>query len=121
MSRVTRCVEPGKYHEVYFAIAFPELGDRHHYSLQRLTGSTTVETFFEGCDLKRTQWNSIRSRKARLDHGGPPRSATGTREGRRFHATPLFLTSLDSTPEALLMLVRFRWGIRAGIPGILDT
>ena len=70
MSRVTRCVEPGKYHEVYFAIAFPELGDRHHYSLQRLTGSTTVETFFEGCDLKRTQWNSIRSRKARLDHGG---------------------------------------------------
>ena len=53
--------------------------------------------------------------------GGPPCSATGTREGRRFHATPLFLTSLDSTPEALLMLVRFRWGIRAGIPGILDT
>lgn len=55
MSRVTRRVEPGKYHEVYFAIAFPELGDRHHYPLQRLTGSTTVETFFEGCDPKRTK------------------------------------------------------------------
>jgi len=37
--------------------------------------------------------------------------AEGTREGKPFHATHLFLTSLRTTPEALLQLVRDRWSI----------
>jgi len=38
-------------------------------------------------------------------------TATGTRDGRPFQATHLFLTSLRTTPEALLQLVRDRWSI----------
>jgi predicted transposase YbfD/YdcC len=38
-------------------------------------------------------------------------TTTGTRESRPFHATHLFLTSLRTTPEALLQLVRDRWSI----------
>jgi len=38
-------------------------------------------------------------------------SATGTRGGRPFQATHLFLSSLRTTPEALLQLVRYRWSI----------
>jgi predicted transposase YbfD/YdcC len=37
--------------------------------------------------------------------------ATGTRDGKPFQATHLFLTSLRTTPEALLQLVRDRWSI----------
>jgi hypothetical protein len=37
--------------------------------------------------------------------------ATGTREGKPFQATHLFLTSLRTTPEALLQLVRDRWSM----------
>jgi len=39
-------------------------------------------------------------------------AATGTRDGRPFQATHLFLTSLRTTPEALLQLVRDRWSNR---------
>ena len=38
-------------------------------------------------------------------------TATGTRDGRPFKASHLFLTSLRTTPEALLKLVRDRWSI----------
>ncbi|MCP9801909.1 hypothetical protein [Synechococcus sp. RedBA-s] len=37
--------------------------------------------------------------------------ATGTRDGRDFRQTHLFLTSLRTTPEALLQLVHERWSI----------
>jgi hypothetical protein len=37
--------------------------------------------------------------------------ASGTRDGRPFQATHLFLTSLRTTPETLLKLVRDRWSI----------
>ena len=37
--------------------------------------------------------------------------AKGTREGKLFHATHPFLTSLRTTPEALLQLVRERWSL----------
>lgn len=47
-------------------------------------------------------------------------SATGTREGKPFQATHLFLTSLRTTPEALLQLVRDRWSIE-GWHWIRDT
>jgi predicted transposase YbfD/YdcC len=40
-------------------------------------------------------------------------TASGTRDGRPFHATHLFLTSLRTTPEALLRLVRERWSIES--------
>lgn len=40
-------------------------------------------------------------------------TASGTRDGKAFHATHLFLTSLRTTPEALLQLVRDRWSIEA--------
>jgi hypothetical protein len=40
--------------------------------------------------------------------------ATGTRAGKPFQATHLFLTSLRTTPEALLQLVRNRWSIEGG-------
>jgi hypothetical protein len=46
--------------------------------------------------------------------------ATGTRDGKPFHATHLFLTSLRTTPEALLRLVRDRWSIE-GWHWIRDT
>ena len=36
---------------------------------------------------------------------------TGIRDGKPFQATHLFLTSLRTTPEALLQLVRDRWSI----------
>jgi hypothetical protein len=36
---------------------------------------------------------------------------TGTRGSKPFCATHLFLSSLRTTPEALLQLVRERWGI----------
>ncbi|WP_231596436.1 transposase [Synechococcus sp. CBW1108] len=36
-------------------------------------------------------------------------TADGVREGKSFRATHLFLTSLRTTPEALLRLVRDRW------------
>jgi len=38
-------------------------------------------------------------------------SAYGSRDGKPFRATHLFLTSLRTTPEVLLQLVRDRWGI----------
>ena len=38
-------------------------------------------------------------------------TADGVREGKPFRATHLFLTSLRTTPEALLRLVRDRWSI----------
>jgi len=38
-------------------------------------------------------------------------TATGTRDTKPFHATQMFLTSLRTTPEALLQLVRDRWSI----------
>ena len=39
-------------------------------------------------------------------------AATGTREGSKpFYTTHLFLTSLRTTPDALLQLVRDRWSI----------
>ncbi|MCP9819866.1 ISAs1 family transposase [Synechococcus sp. Cruz-9H2] len=37
--------------------------------------------------------------------------AVGIRDGKIFQATHLFLTSLRTTPEALLQLVRDRWSI----------
>ena len=40
-------------------------------------------------------------------------TASGTRDGKAFHATHLFLTSLRTTPEALQQLVRERWSIEA--------
>jgi predicted transposase YbfD/YdcC len=47
-------------------------------------------------------------------------TASGTRDGKPFHATHLFLTSLRTTPEALLQLVRDRWSIE-GWHWIRDT
>jgi hypothetical protein len=44
----------------------------------------------------------------------------GTCDGKPFHATHLFLTSLRTTPEALLQLVRDRWSIE-GWHWIRDT
>jgi predicted transposase YbfD/YdcC len=38
-------------------------------------------------------------------------TASGRRDGKPFQATHLFLTSLRTTPEALLQLVRDRWSI----------
>ena len=38
-------------------------------------------------------------------------TATGTSDGRPIQATDLSLTSLRSTPEALLQQVRDRWSI----------
>jgi len=38
-------------------------------------------------------------------------TTTGSRNGKSFQATHLFLTSLRTTPEALLQLVRARWSI----------
>ena len=38
-------------------------------------------------------------------------TATGIRDGKPFQAQHLFLTSLRTTPEALLQLVRDRWSI----------
>jgi hypothetical protein len=40
-------------------------------------------------------------------------SATGTRDGRPFQAIHLFLTSLGTTREALLRLVRERWSLES--------
>jgi predicted transposase YbfD/YdcC len=37
--------------------------------------------------------------------------ANGTRDGKPFHATHLFITSIRTTPEALLRLIRQCWGI----------
>ena len=39
--------------------------------------------------------------------------ATGTRDGKPFRATHRFITSLRTTPEALLRLVRERWSIES--------
>ncbi len=47
-------------------------------------------------------------------------AATGTRDDKPFEATHLFLTSLRTTPEALLQLVRDRWSIE-GWHWIRDT
>ena len=47
-------------------------------------------------------------------------TATGTRDGKPFQAQHLFLTSLRTTPEALLQLVRDRWSIE-GWHWIRDT
>ena len=47
-------------------------------------------------------------------------SAIGTRGGKQFKATHRFLTSLRTTPEALLQLVRERWSIE-GWHWIRDT
>ena len=47
-------------------------------------------------------------------------TASGTRDGRPFHATHLFLSSLRTTPEALLRLVRERCSIE-GWHWIRDT
>jgi hypothetical protein len=38
-------------------------------------------------------------------------TATGRRDWKPFEATHLFLTSLCTTPESLLQLVRDRWSI----------
>jgi hypothetical protein len=46
--------------------------------------------------------------------------ATGSRDGQPFKATHLFLSSLRTTPEALLRLVRDRWSIE-GWHWIRDT
>jgi len=46
--------------------------------------------------------------------------ATGSRDGKPFQATHRFLTSLRTTPEALLQLVRDRWSIE-GWHWIRDT
>jgi predicted transposase YbfD/YdcC len=46
--------------------------------------------------------------------------ASGTRDGKPFRASHLFLTSLRTTPEALLQLVRDRWSIE-GWHWIRDT
>jgi len=46
--------------------------------------------------------------------------AVGIRDGKIFQATHLFLTSLRTTPEALLQLVRDRWSIE-GWHWIRDT
>jgi predicted transposase YbfD/YdcC len=40
-------------------------------------------------------------------------AANGTREGKPFHATHRFITSLRTTPEALLRLVRDRWSLES--------
>ena len=40
-------------------------------------------------------------------------STTGSRDGKPFQATHLFLTSLRTTPEALLRQVRERWSIES--------
>lgn len=40
-------------------------------------------------------------------------TADGTRDGKPFHTTHLFITSLRTTPEALLQLVRERWSIES--------
>jgi len=47
-------------------------------------------------------------------------TANGSRDGKPFRATHLFLTSLRTTPEALLQLVRDRWSIE-GWHWIRDT
>jgi len=47
-------------------------------------------------------------------------SADGSRVGKPFQATHLFLTNLRTTPEALLQLVRDRWSIE-GWHWICDT
>jgi predicted transposase YbfD/YdcC len=47
-------------------------------------------------------------------------AATGSRDGKPFQARHLFLTSLRTTPEALLQLVRDRWSIE-GWHWIRDT
>ncbi len=47
-------------------------------------------------------------------------TASGTRDGKPFRAPHLFLTSLRTTPEALLQLVRDRWSIE-GWHWIRDT
>jgi hypothetical protein len=47
-------------------------------------------------------------------------NAIGTRDRKPFQATHLFLTSLRTTPEALLQLVRDRWSIE-GWHWIRDT
>lgn len=39
--------------------------------------------------------------------------AVGTRDGKTFRQTHFFLTSLRTTPEALLQLVRDRWSIES--------
>ena len=46
--------------------------------------------------------------------------ATGSRGGKPFQATHLFLASLRTTPEALLQMVREPWGIE-GWHWIRDT
>ncbi len=46
--------------------------------------------------------------------------ATGTRDGKPFQASHLFLTSLRTTPKALLRQVRERWSIE-GWHWIRDT
>ena len=40
-------------------------------------------------------------------------STTGSRDGKPFQATHLFLTSLRTTPEAMLQLVRDRWSLES--------
>ena len=47
-------------------------------------------------------------------------AAIGSRDGKPFQATHLFLTSLRTTPDALLQLVRDRWSIE-GWHWIRDT
>lgn len=47
-------------------------------------------------------------------------TATGSRDGKPFQATHLFLNSLRTTPQALLQLVRDRWSIE-GWHWVRDT
>ena len=47
-------------------------------------------------------------------------AVTGTRDGKPFQATHLFLSSLRTTPDALLRPVRDRWSLESW-PWIRDT
>jgi predicted transposase YbfD/YdcC len=38
-------------------------------------------------------------------------TASGTRDGKPFHANHIFITSLRTTPDARLRLIRYRWSI----------
>lgn len=55
-----------------------------------------------------------------FSEGVAHQTAAATRDGQLFRATQVFLTSLRSTPEALLQLVRNRWSL-AGWHWIRDT
>jgi hypothetical protein len=55
-----------------------------------------------------------------FSEGVAHQTAAATRDGQLFRATQVFLTSLRTTPEALLQLVHNRWSL-AGWHWIRDT